>query len=132
MCLFLQTDSSTMMLLIESMDVILHCILCLNTQHLKPLEAIVGWGGVQIRGQYNKWYGQVLTFVSFNLCVTPSLFHNIFLRFKHPLLNALRHATWINGVKPQTHSTPEAAVLLALFHTVINLKNNPLTPLLVP
>lgn len=84
---------------------------------------MAGLGDVQIRGLYNRRYGQVLTLTLLsNLRDTPLLFHNIFFGFKHTFLNAPRHAMWINAGKTQTHSTPGAAVLLALFHTVKNLK----------
>lgn len=132
MCLFLQMDSSTMVPLIEPMEVVLDCTLCLNPQHLKLLEtmSLTSLGNVQIREQYNRWYGQVLTFILFsNLCGTPSLFHNVFWRFKHTFLNAPRHTMWTNAVKPHTYSTSVVAVLLALFYTVINLKINPPAPL---
>lgn len=130
--MFLQRGSSTMVLLIETIEAVLDCTLILNPKHLRLLEtmSVVDLGDVPIRGQYNRWYGQVVTFILFfHLCGTPLLFQNMFFMFDHTLLDAPRHAMWINAVKSQTYSTPGAAVLLALFQTVTNLKINPLAPI---
>ena len=93
-----QTDSSSMIVLIVPTSLFLDHTLCycFSPHQLKLLEAmsIDVLGDIHSRDQCNGWYGQVLAFLLLsNLCGAPSLFHNIFCRFKHNLLNAPRHAT---------------------------------------
>jgi len=122
------TDSTSIILWIGPTSLLTTLCYCFSPHQLKLLDAmsIDDLGDVYSRDQYNRCYGLISTLLLLsNLCGSPSLFHSIFCSFKHTLLNAPRHAMQtFRLMLYKTRPTPLwwAAVLLALLHTVRNLK----------